>query len=69
LDIVPHHLLILGGGYIGLEFAQAMRRLGAEVTIVERNGRLLKKEDVDVSKTLTEVLKVRDVGFLFPISD
>jgi pyruvate/2-oxoglutarate dehydrogenase complex dihydrolipoamide dehydrogenase (E3) component len=59
LDNIPSHLVVLGGGYIGLEFAQAMRRLGAEVTIVERNERILKKEDEDISKILTGVLKVR----------
>jgi len=41
LDVVPKHLIVLGGGYVGLEFAQAMRRFGSEVTIVERNNRLL----------------------------
>ena len=52
LDHVPGHLLILGGGYIGLEFAQAMRRFGSRVTIVERNERLLHREDEDVSEAL-----------------
>ena len=57
LDEIPSHLLILGGGYIGLEFAQAMRRLGAEVTIIERNKSILKNEDEDIIKVLTEVLE------------
>ncbi len=48
LDVVPDHLLILGGGYIGLEFAQIMRRFGSRVTIVERGHRLLAREDQDV---------------------
>lgn len=61
LNEIPRHLLILGGGYIGLEFAQAMRRLGAEVTIVERNKRLLKKEDEDISSVLTQVLESEGV--------
>ncbi|HTX22137.1 MAG TPA: FAD-dependent oxidoreductase [Candidatus Aquilonibacter sp.] len=52
LDHIPRHLLILGGGYIGLEFAQAMRRFGSRVTIIERNGRLLHREDEDVSEAL-----------------
>jgi pyruvate/2-oxoglutarate dehydrogenase complex dihydrolipoamide dehydrogenase (E3) component len=49
LDTLPQHLLILGGGYIGLEFAQAMRRLGSKVSILERNANLLHREDADVS--------------------
>ena len=52
LDELPAHLLILGGGYIGLEFAQAMRRLGCKVSILERNARLLQREDPDVSAAL-----------------
>jgi pyruvate/2-oxoglutarate dehydrogenase complex dihydrolipoamide dehydrogenase (E3) component len=57
LDIVPEHLLILGGGYIGLEFAQAMRRLGSRVTIMERNDRLLHREDHDVSEAITQLFQ------------
>jgi pyruvate/2-oxoglutarate dehydrogenase complex dihydrolipoamide dehydrogenase (E3) component len=49
LDHVPSHLLIVGGGFIGLEFAQAMRRFGSNVTIIERNTRLAHREDEDVS--------------------
>ena len=49
LDTLPEHLLILGGGYIGLEFAQAMRRLGSRVSVLERNANLLHREDPDVS--------------------
>jgi pyruvate/2-oxoglutarate dehydrogenase complex dihydrolipoamide dehydrogenase (E3) component len=52
LDVVPQHLLILGGGFIALEFAQAMRRFGSRVTIVERNPRLALHEDVDVSDAI-----------------
>jgi pyruvate/2-oxoglutarate dehydrogenase complex dihydrolipoamide dehydrogenase (E3) component len=57
LDIVPEHLLILGGGYVGLEFAQAMRRLGSRVTIMERNDRLLHREDPDVSEAITQLFQ------------
>jgi len=57
LDIVPEHLLILGGGYVGLEFAQAMRRLGSRVTIMERNDRLLHREDHDVSEAITQLFQ------------
>jgi pyruvate/2-oxoglutarate dehydrogenase complex dihydrolipoamide dehydrogenase (E3) component len=55
LGLVPDHLLILGGGYVGLEFAQAMRRFGSRITIVERNERLLHGEDEDVSEALTRI--------------
>jgi pyruvate/2-oxoglutarate dehydrogenase complex dihydrolipoamide dehydrogenase (E3) component len=57
LEIVPEHLLILGGGYVGLEFAQAMRRLGSRVTIMERNDRLLHREDQDVSEAITQLFQ------------
>ncbi|HEY4359066.1 MAG TPA: FAD-dependent oxidoreductase [Acidobacteriaceae bacterium] len=52
LDVVPEHLILLGGGYVGLEFAQAMRRFGSRVTIVDRNGGLLHREDADVTDGL-----------------
>jgi pyruvate/2-oxoglutarate dehydrogenase complex dihydrolipoamide dehydrogenase (E3) component len=55
LDVVPEHLIIVGGGYVGLEFAQAMRRFGARVTIVERNPRLAHREDSDVSEALQQL--------------
>jgi pyruvate/2-oxoglutarate dehydrogenase complex dihydrolipoamide dehydrogenase (E3) component len=60
LDEVPAHLLILGGGYIGLEFAQAMSRLGSRVTLIERNSRLVHREDADISGALEELC--RDEG-------
>jgi pyruvate/2-oxoglutarate dehydrogenase complex dihydrolipoamide dehydrogenase (E3) component len=55
LGEVPKHLLVLGGGYVGLEFAQAMRRFGSEVTIVERGTGLLQREDSDVAEELTRI--------------
>jgi pyruvate/2-oxoglutarate dehydrogenase complex dihydrolipoamide dehydrogenase (E3) component len=55
LDHVPGRLLILGGGYIGLELAQAMRRFGGEVTIIERNDRLVHNEDQDISEALQQL--------------
>ncbi|HXB60809.1 MAG TPA: mercuric reductase [Candidatus Acidoferrales bacterium] len=57
LDYVPQHLLVIGGGYVGLELAQAMRRFGSRVTIVERNPRLLHREDEDISSAMHELLK------------
>jgi pyruvate/2-oxoglutarate dehydrogenase complex dihydrolipoamide dehydrogenase (E3) component len=55
LDHIPQHLLVLGGGYVGLELAQAMRRFGSRVTIIERNERLAHREDEDVSKALHDL--------------
>jgi pyruvate/2-oxoglutarate dehydrogenase complex dihydrolipoamide dehydrogenase (E3) component len=60
LDRVPGHLLIVGGGYVGLELAQAMRRFGSNVTIIERNSRLAHREDQDISEALGELC--RDEG-------
>ncbi|MBN9390035.1 MAG: mercuric reductase [Chloroflexi bacterium] len=57
LDVVPEHLLILGGGYIGLEFGQLFRRLGSRVTIIQRGKQLLPKEDPDVAEEITGILK------------
>ena len=57
LDRVPEHLLVIGGGYVGLEFAQAMRRFGSRVTVIERNNRLLHREDEDISMAMHELFK------------
>src|SRR6267154_4964050 len=57
LERLPEHLVILGGGYVGLEFAQAMRRFGSRVTIVQYGPRLLEREDPDVSDALLELMK------------
>ena len=64
LETLPSHLIVLGGGYIGLEFAQAMRRLGSAVTVIERNSRLLHNEDEDVTECLTAVLLREGVRIL-----
>jgi pyruvate/2-oxoglutarate dehydrogenase complex dihydrolipoamide dehydrogenase (E3) component len=55
LDRVPEHLLVLGGGYVGLELAQAMRRFGSRVTVIDRNSRLAHQEDEDVSEGLHQL--------------
>jgi pyruvate/2-oxoglutarate dehydrogenase complex dihydrolipoamide dehydrogenase (E3) component len=55
LDEVPEHLLVIGGGYVGLELAQAMRRFGSKVTLVDRNDRLLPREDDDVAEAVTSL--------------
>jgi pyruvate/2-oxoglutarate dehydrogenase complex dihydrolipoamide dehydrogenase (E3) component len=56
LERVPGHLVVLGGGYVGLEFAQAMRRFGSRVTVIQHGPRLLENEDQDVSEALRELL-------------
>jgi pyruvate/2-oxoglutarate dehydrogenase complex dihydrolipoamide dehydrogenase (E3) component len=56
LDRVPEHLVVVGGSYVGLEFAQMYRRFGAEVTVVERGPRLAPKEDEDISEAIREIL-------------
>jgi pyruvate/2-oxoglutarate dehydrogenase complex dihydrolipoamide dehydrogenase (E3) component len=55
LTVLPEHLLILGGGFVGLELAQAMRRFGARVTVIERNGRIAHREDADVIEGLEKL--------------
>lgn len=57
LDALPDHLLILGGGYIGLEFGQLFRRLGSRVTIVQSAGQLLTHEDPDIAEEITKILR------------
>ena len=57
LDTVPEHLVIIGGSYIGLEFAQMFRRFGAEVTVVERGPRLASREDDDVCAAIKDILE------------
>ncbi len=57
LDEVPSHLVVMGGGYVGLEFAQMFRRFGARVTVVQRNAALLPKEDRDVSAEVRAIVE------------
>ncbi len=57
VDLLPEHLLIIGGGYIGLEFGQMFRRFGSEVTIIQHHPRLLMNEDEDVSDEVTKILR------------
>lgn len=57
LSAVPRHLIVLGGGYIGLEFGQMFRRFGAEVTIVQRGKTLLAREDADVAGAVADILR------------
>jgi pyruvate/2-oxoglutarate dehydrogenase complex dihydrolipoamide dehydrogenase (E3) component len=57
VDFLPEHLIVVGGSYIGLEFAQLYRRFGSRVTIVQRNKRLIPRDDEDVSQTVKEILE------------
>ena len=61
LEEVPSHLLILGGGYIGLEFGQMYRRFGSRVTILEHNQRFLPKEDEDIAAEVLSFLQVEEI--------
>lgn len=63
-DDLPRHLAVLGGGYVGLEFAQAFLRLGSEVTLVEHSAQILKREDPDVTEALAAVLAAERVRML-----
>ena len=61
LEEVPEHLLVIGGNYIGLEFGQMFRRFGSKVTIVEKSGRIVSREDEDVSAELDKILKAENI--------
>src|SRR5919112_5747518 len=56
LDEGPEHVLVLGGSYVGLEFAQMFRRFGSEVTVVQRSGQLMGREDADVAEAVAGIL-------------
>jgi pyruvate/2-oxoglutarate dehydrogenase complex dihydrolipoamide dehydrogenase (E3) component len=64
LDSVPEHLLVLGGGYVGLEFGQMFRRFGSQVTIVQRGPRLLAREDADVADGVADILREDGLSIL-----
>lgn len=64
LGHAPRHLIVLGGGYVGLELAQAMRRFGSQVTIVERGKQLAGREDPDVGAALFELFKDEGIQVL-----
>jgi pyruvate/2-oxoglutarate dehydrogenase complex dihydrolipoamide dehydrogenase (E3) component len=57
LGELPEHLLVLGGSYVGLEFAQMFRRFGSEVTVVQRSGQLIGREDADIAEAVAEILR------------
>jgi pyruvate/2-oxoglutarate dehydrogenase complex dihydrolipoamide dehydrogenase (E3) component len=62
VDFIPEHLIIIGGSYIGLEFAQMYRRFGSKVTVVEKASRLVPREDIDVSETIKEILLAEGIN-------
>lgn len=64
LERLPEHLVVLGGGYVGLEFAQALRRFGSRVTIIQRGPRLLDREDGDVSDAILDLMKDEGIEVL-----
>jgi pyruvate/2-oxoglutarate dehydrogenase complex dihydrolipoamide dehydrogenase (E3) component len=63
VDFLPEHLVILGGSYVGLEFAQMFRRFGSEVSVIEAGPRLIIREDEDVSRAIAEFLQKEGVRF------
>jgi pyruvate/2-oxoglutarate dehydrogenase complex dihydrolipoamide dehydrogenase (E3) component len=69
LDTLPHQLVIIGGSYIALEFAQMYRRFGAEVTVVERGPRLASREDEEVSAAIKEILEAEGIGVVLGADD
>jgi pyruvate/2-oxoglutarate dehydrogenase complex dihydrolipoamide dehydrogenase (E3) component len=62
LDVVPEHLLVIGGSYVGLEFAQMFRRFGSRVTVIEMGPRLVGREDEDVSTAIQDFLKSEGIA-------
>lgn len=61
LETLPKHLVVVGGSYVGLEFAQMFRRFGSEVTIIERSERLISREDPDISEAVREILEAEGI--------
>lgn len=66
LDRVPPHLIVLGGGYVGLEMAQAYRRFGSRVTVIEAGPRLMGREDADVAAEMQRILGEEGIEFVLP---
>ncbi len=64
VDFLPEHLVIVGGNYVGLEFAQMFHRFGSKVTVIERESRLLHKDDEDISQAVWEILEDEGISFL-----
>ena len=64
LDVLPEHLIVIGGGYVGLEFAQMFRRFGSQVTVVQRGKQLLGREDEDVAEEVKKILEEDGITIL-----
>ena len=64
LDYLPAHLIVLGGGYVGLEMAQAYRRFGSRVTVIEAGPRIMSREDPDVADEMQRILGAEGIQFL-----
>src|SRR6185503_8415326 len=64
LDYLPQHLIVIGGGYSGLELAQAYRRFGSEVTVIESGPQLMGREDIDVSQEMRRLLTDEGIHLL-----
>ena len=62
VDFLPRHLVVIGGSYVGLEFAQMFRRFGSEVTVVEKGPRLIAREDEDISAAVKDILEKEGIG-------
>jgi pyruvate/2-oxoglutarate dehydrogenase complex dihydrolipoamide dehydrogenase (E3) component len=69
LAVLPQHLVIVGGSYVGLEFAQMFRRFGSAVTVIEHGARLIGREDEDVSAGVKEILEAEGIALVFRARD
>src|SRR4029077_2857443 len=67
LELLPEHLIVIGGGYVGLELSQAMRRFGSKVTLIERNGQLVHREDEDVTEALRWLFNDEGIDILLNV--
>lgn len=67
LDTVPERLIVLGGGYVGVEFAQMFRRFGSRVTMLQRHDKLLGREDADVAEEVVKILREDGIDILFDV--
>jgi pyruvate/2-oxoglutarate dehydrogenase complex dihydrolipoamide dehydrogenase (E3) component len=65
LDPLPEHLIVIGGGYVGLELAQAIRRFGARVTVIEQGQQLAGREDADVGTAILELFRDEGIAVYF----